>query len=65
MRGDGAPVIADIQLGLEADNALLGDLCAFETADQFFRLAGKHRTGNHFKPARMRRYHCIAFRVYF
>jgi len=51
VRGDGSAVVAEVDVGLKAGDALASDARALETANQLFRLAGEHRAGNHFNAA--------------
>jgi hypothetical protein len=46
MAGDGGAVIAEVDVGLVAGDALAGDACALEAADEFFRFAGEHWASN-------------------
>ena len=43
--------VADVDAGLEDFYPLVGELCAFEAADQLFGFAREHRTADHFDPA--------------
>src|SRR5260370_39758517 len=50
MRNDLVVGIGGIDFGFEDLDFLTRDSRAPQTANQFFRLAGKHRAGNHFDP---------------
>jgi hypothetical protein len=47
--GDRGAVIAQIDIGLVAGDALAGDAGPLEAADEFFRFSGEHGTGNDLK----------------
>jgi hypothetical protein len=49
--GYGRAVVAEIDVGLEAGDALAGDAGAFEAADEFFGFAGEHGAGDDFDTA--------------
>ena len=51
VRGDGRAVVAEVDVRLEAGDALAGDARALEAADQLFALARKHRAGDDFEDA--------------
>ena len=46
--GDGGAVVAEVDVGLVAGDALLCDAGALEAADELFGLAGEHGTGDDF-----------------
>ena len=50
--GDGGAVVAKVDVGLEAGDALAGDAGALEAADELFGFAGEHGAGDHFNSAR-------------
>ena len=49
--GDGGAVIAEIDVGLVAGDALLGDAGALEAADELLGFAGEHGAGDDFDAA--------------
>jgi hypothetical protein len=49
--GDGGAVVAEVDVGLEAGDALAGDAGALEAADELFALAGEHGSGDDFEDA--------------
>jgi hypothetical protein len=49
--GDGGAVVAEVDVGFEAGDALAGDTGAFEAADELFGFAGEHGPGDHFDAA--------------
>ena len=49
---DGA-VVAEVDVGLEAGDALAGDAGSFEAADELFGFAGEHGAGDDFETAGM------------
>jgi hypothetical protein len=49
--GDGGAVVAEVDVGLEAGDALAGDAGAFEAADELFGFAGEHGAGDYFDAA--------------
>ena len=49
--GDGSAVIAEVDVGLVAGDALAGDAGALEAADELFGLAGEHGAGDDFDAA--------------
>jgi hypothetical protein len=49
--GDGGAVVAEVDVGLEAGDALAGDAGALEAADELFGLAGKHGSDDDFEHA--------------
>jgi len=51
VRGDGGAVVAEIDVGLEAGDALAGDAGALEAADELFGLAREHGAGDDFEDA--------------
>jgi len=51
MRGDGRAVVAEVDVGLEAGDALAGDAGALEAADELFGLAREHGAGDDFEDA--------------
>ena len=51
VRGDRAAVVAEIDVGLEAGDALAGDARSLKAADQLFALARKHGADNDFEDA--------------
>ena len=51
VRGDGGTVVAEVDVGLEAGDALAGDAGALEAADELFGLARKHGAGDDFEDA--------------
>jgi len=51
VRGDGRAVVAEVDVGLEAGDALAGDAGALEAADELFGLAREHGAGDDFEDA--------------
>src|SRR5579862_718113 len=51
VRRDGGTVVARVEVGLEAEDATLGDLRALEAADELLGFSGKHGAGNDFNAA--------------
>jgi hypothetical protein len=49
--GDGGAVVAEVDVGFEAGDALAGDTSAFEAADELFGFAGEHGARDHFDAA--------------
>jgi hypothetical protein len=49
--GDGGSVVAEVDVWLEAGDALAGDAGALEAADEFFGFAGEHGAGDDFNSA--------------
>ena len=51
VRRDGGAVVAEVDIRLKAGDALAGDACTLEAADELFGLAGEHGAGNDFEDA--------------
>ncbi len=51
VRGDGGAVVAEVDVGLVAGDALAGDAGALEAADELLGLAGEHGAGDDFEHA--------------
>jgi len=51
VRGDGRAMVAEVDVGLEAGDALAGNTCTLEAADEFFGLAREHGAGDDFEDA--------------
>ena len=51
VRGDGRAMVAEVDVGLEAGDALAGNTCTLEAADKFFGLAREHGAGDDFEDA--------------
>ena len=51
VRGDGGAVVAEVDVGLEAGDALAGDAGALEAADELFGFAGEHGADDDFDAA--------------
>ena len=51
VRGDGRAVVAEVDVGLVAGDALAGDAGALEAADELFGLAREHGAGDDFEDA--------------
>src|SRR5277367_2498687 len=49
--GDGGAVVAEVDVGFEAGDALAGDAGSLEAADEFFGFAGEHGAGDDFDAA--------------
>ena len=49
--GDGGAVVAEVDVGLVAGDALAGDAGALEAADELFGFAGEHGAGDDFEAA--------------
>jgi hypothetical protein len=49
--GDGGAVVAEVDVGFEAGDALAGDAGALETANELLGLAGEHGTDDDFDPS--------------
>ena len=49
--GDGGAVVAEVDVGFEAGDALAGDAGSFEAADELFGFAGEHGAGDDFDAA--------------
>ena len=50
--GDRGAVVAEIDVGLVAGDALAGDAGSLEAANELFRFAREHGSGDDFDPAR-------------
>jgi len=50
--GDGGAVVAEVDVGLVAGDALAGDAGALEAADELFGLAGEHGADDDFDSSR-------------
>ena len=62
MRGDGGAVVAEVDVRLEAGDALACDACALEAADEFFGFAGEHGADDDFDAAGMGGLHWVMVR---
>ena len=51
VRGDGGAVVAEVDVGLVAGDALAGDASALQAADELLTLAGEHGAGDDFEHA--------------
>jgi len=51
VRGDGGAVVAEVDVGLVAGDALAGDAGTGEAADELFGFAGEHGAGDDFEDA--------------
>ena len=49
--GDGGAVVAEVDVGFEAGDALAGDAGTLEAADELFGFAGEHGAGDDFDAA--------------
>ena len=49
--GDGGTVVAEIDVGFKAGDALAGDAGALQAADELFGFAGEHGAGDDFEAA--------------
>ena len=49
--GDGGAMVAEVDVGFEAGDALAGDAGSLEAADELFGFAGEHGAGDDFDSA--------------